>query len=60
MNFYSRAQDEVSMQDKLELARKQREARTSHQATSASAAGVMISPRKDKTESRKNKNPNWL
>jgi hypothetical protein len=49
------------MQDKLEKARKQREARTSHQASSASASGVMISPRKDqKTQEGKKKKPEWL
>ena len=60
LNFCSLAQDEVSTQDKLEKARKQREARTVHQVSSASAATVMLSPRKDKTEGRKKKNPNWL
>jgi hypothetical protein len=50
------------MQDKLEKARKQREARTSHQASSASASGVMISPRTDqKTQGGgKKKKPDWL
>ena len=49
------------MQDKLEKARKQREARTSQQASSASASAVMISPRKDeKTQGGKKKKLEWL
>jgi hypothetical protein len=59
------AQDEETVQEKIERARKRREGKTGPQATSTSAGSAMMSPRQERKHTadaagRQSKKPTWL